>query len=65
MLTPEQMDDDYVIDMLEKSPTYKRKPDFRNQIQAAQQAASQERPVEVPKTSKRSGGDKPTINFGE
>ena len=65
VLTPEQMDDDYVIDMLEKSPTYKRKPDFRNQIQAAQQAASQERPVEVPKTSKRSGGDKPTINFGE
>ena len=65
VLTPEQMDDDYVIDMLEKLPTYKRKPDFRNQIQAAQQAASQERPVEVPKTSKRSGGDKPTINFGE
>ena len=66
VLTPEQMDDDDVIDMIEKMPTYKRKPDFRNQIQAAQQAASQERPVvEVPKTPKRGGNDTQTINFGE
>jgi cell division protein FtsZ len=66
VLTPEQMDDDDVIDMIEKNPTFGRKPDFRNQIQAAQQAASQERPVEVPKTPKRGGnGDTQTINFGE
>ena len=66
VLTPEQMDDDDVIDMIEKNPTFGRKPDFRNQIQAAQQAASQERPViEVPKTPKRGGNDTQTINFGE
>ena len=65
VLTPEQMDDDDVIDMIEKTPTYKRKPDFRNQIQAAQQAVSQEKPVEVPKVTKRGGIDTQTINFGE
>ncbi len=65
VLTPEQMDDDDVIDMIEKTPTYKRKPDFRNQIQAAQQAASQEKPVEVPKAPKRPSSDSQTIDFGE
>jgi len=66
VLSPEQMDDDDVIDMIEKTPTYKRKPDFRNQIKERQQDVSQERPVEVPKMSKRSNsGDSQTINFGE
>ena len=60
------MDDDDVIDMIEKTPTYKRKPDFRNLIKERQQAVTQEKPVEVPKTPKRSGGgDTQTINFGE
>ena len=66
VLTPEQMDDDDVIDMIEKTPTFGRKPDFRNQIKERQQAASLDRPVEVPKASKRAiTGDSQTINFGE
>ncbi len=66
VLTPEEMDDDDVIDMIEKTPTYGRKPDFRNQIKDRQQAASNERPVEVPKSSKRpASGDSQTIDFGE
>jgi len=63
VLTPDEMDDDDVIDMIEKTPTYKRKPDFRNQIKERQQAVSQERPVEVPKSPKRGVGDSPTIDF--
>ncbi|MBQ7205794.1 MAG: cell division protein FtsZ [Muribaculaceae bacterium] len=63
VLTPDEMDDDDVIDMIEKTPTYKRKPDFRNQIKERQQAVNQERPVEVPKSPKRSVGDSPTIDF--
>ena len=66
VLSPEEMDDDDVIDMIEKTPTFGRKPDFRNQIKERQQAASMDRPVEVPKATKRtSSGDSQTINFGE
>jgi cell division protein FtsZ len=66
VLSPEEMDDDDVIDMIEKTPTFDRKPDFRNQIKERQQAASMDRPVEVPKATKRtSSGDSQTINFGE
>jgi hypothetical protein len=61
------MDDDDVIDMIEKTPTYKRKPDFRNQIKERQQAVNQERPVEVPKAPRRGSGtgDSQTIDFGD
>ena len=66
VLTPDQMDDDDVIDLLEKTPTYGRKQDFRNQIKERQQASSLDRPVEVPKATKRSNlGDSQTINFGD
>ena len=66
VLSPEEMDDDDVIDMIEKTPTFGRKPDFRNQIKERQQAASMDRPVEVPKATKRtSSGDSQTINFGD
>ena len=66
VLTPDQMDDDDVIDLLEKTPTYGRKQDFRNQIKERQQASSLERPVEVPKAAKRTNlGDSQTINFGD
>ncbi len=67
VLTPDQMDDDDMIDMIEKNPTFGRKPDFRSQIKERQQNASQERPVEVPKAPKRGGGngDSQTIDFGE
>ena len=66
VLQPEEMDDDDVIDMIEKTPTYGRKPDFRNQIRERQHAALNERPVEVPKSTRRpSGGDSQTIDFGE
>ena len=65
VLSPDEMDDDDVIDMIEKTPAYKRKPDFRNQIKERQQAV-EDRPVEVPKpASKRNGGDSQTIDFGE
>lgn len=69
VLSPEEMDDDDVIDMIEKTPTYKRKSDFRNQIKERQQAVTQERPVEVPKSPRRGGsinGDsQQTIDFGD
>ena len=67
VFTPDQYDDDDVIDMIEKTPTYKRKSDFRNQIKERQQAAeSQEKPVEVPKSTRRTvSGDSQTIDFGE
>ena len=66
VLKPDQMDDDDMIDMIEKNPTFGRKPDFRSQIKERQQTASQDRPVEVPKTPKRGGGsgDSQTIDFG-
>ena len=65
VLTPDEMDDDDVIDIMEKTPTFKRKSDFRNQIKERQQAVSQDRPVEVPKTSpkRNGGGDSQTIDF--
>ena len=67
ILNPEEMDDDDVIDMIEKSPTYGRKPDLRNQIKERQHASSLDRPVEVPKVAKRPAGtgDSQTIDFGE
>ena len=66
VLTSDEMDDDDVIDMIEKTPTFGRKPDFRNQIKERQQSFTQERPVEVPKASKRAvNNDSQTINFAE
>ena len=66
VLTSDEMDDDDVIDMIEKTPTFGRKPDFRNQLKERQQSFSQERPVEVPKSPKRAAtGDSQTINFAE
>lgn len=66
VLTPEEMDDDDVIDMIEKTPTFGRKPDFRNQIKDRQQSVVQEKPVEVPKApNKRPSNDSQTINFGD
>ena len=66
VLTPEEMDDDDVIDLIEKTPTFGRKQDFRNQIKERQQSASHDKPVEVPKpANKRPSGDSQTIDFGE
>ena len=66
VLSPDQMDDDDVIDMIEKNTTFGRRPDFRNQIKERQQTASNERPVEVPKAAKRgNSSDSQTINFGD
>ena len=66
VLTPDEMDDDDVIDMIEKTPTFGRKPDFRNQLKERQQAVSQDKPVEVPKsTTKRGNSNEQTIDFGE
>ena len=66
VLTPEELDDDDVIDLIEKTPTFGRKPDFRNKIKESQQSVAQDRPVEVPKpVNKRPTGDSQTIDFGE
>lgn len=67
VLTPDEMDDDDVIDLMEKTPAYKRRSDIRSQIKERQHASSQDRPVEVPKvTPKRNGSvDSQTIDFGE
>ena len=67
VLTDDMLDDDDVIDLIEKTPTFGRKPDFRNLIKERQNVSStQERPVEVPRTSKRApSGDSQTIDFGE
>ncbi len=67
VLTADELDDDDVIDMLEKTPTYKRKQDFRNQLKERQQAGSQDKPVEVPKTAAKRTGEsqQTTIDFGE
>ena len=65
VLTPDEMDDDDVIDLIEKTPTYKRKPDFRNQIKERQQTVTQERIVETPKVPKRPSSDSQTIDFGD
>ena len=66
VLTPDEMDDDDVIDMIEKTPTFGRKPDFRNQLKERQQAVSQDKPVEVPKSiTKRGNSNEQTIDFGE
>ena len=65
VLTPEEMDDDDVIDLIEKTPTFGRKPDFRTQLKERQQAVSQDKPVEVPKSAKRGNGNgsSQTIEF--
>ena len=61
---PEQLDDDDVIDMIEKNPTFGRKPDFRNQLKERQQATTaHERPVEVPRAPKQASSG--TIDFDE
>ena len=67
VLNPEEMDDDDVIDMIEKTPTLGRKPNFRDQIRERQQTSSLDRPVEVPKSNRRPApsGDSQTIDFGE
>ena len=67
VLTADMLDDDDVIDLIEKTPTFGRKPDFRNLIKERQQVTSiQDRPVEVPRTSKRTPtGDSQTIDFGD
>ena len=66
VLSPDELDDDDVIDMLEKTPTFGRKQNFRDQIkERQQQTVVQEKPVEVPKTSSKRASNEQTINFGE
>ena len=65
VLEPNEMDDDDVIDMLENTPTYKRKPDFRNQIKE-RQASAQGRTPEVPKPMRPAGGnEQATISWDD
>ena len=65
VLNPEEMDDDDMIDLIEKSPTYGRKPDLRNQMKERQHMANPDRPVEVPKSTRRPASTGGTIDFGE
>jgi len=64
VLTPDEMDDDELIDAIEKSPTYGRKPDFRNQLRERQHTPIDKMP-EAPKAPKRPGSDEGTIKFDE
>ena len=53
-----------ILKSIEKSPTFGRKPDFRNQIKDRQQSSTQDRPVEVPKAAnRRPSSDSQTIDF--
>jgi len=66
IFTPDWMDDDEVIDLIEKTPTYRRKPDFRNQIRERQNnTAAAQTVAEAPKAAKRSGDGGGVIDFGE
>lgn len=47
ILTPEQMDDDLLLDLIDKSPTYNREPQFLSKIQHAS-VAPVEPPAETP-----------------
>jgi len=62
VLKPEDVDNDDIIDMLEKKPTFKRDPKFKNDIRNLQNAPAKPKlPAEQPK--KPSGGNANSIQF--
>lgn len=68
LLTPEDIDNDELIDLLERTPAYKRKPDEKTAIRekrqvAATQAAKAAEQATKPVAPKKAGTSA-TINFG-
>lgn len=68
LLTPEDIDNDELIDLLERTPAYKRKPDDKTAIREKRQAAAKQAAKAAEQPSKASSPTKPgtsaTINFG-
>jgi len=68
VLRPEDIDNDDIIDMLEKTPTYKRKSDFRSQLKERQNAnnnATTDKAGESERPAKKTPTNSGTINFDE
>ena len=68
LLTPEDIDNDELIDLLERTPAYKRKPDDKTAIREKRQAASTHAAKAAEQATKPVAPKKPgtsaTINFG-
>lgn len=68
LLTPEDIDNDELIDLLERTPAYKRKPDDKTAIREKRQAAAAqatkaaEQPIKP--IAPKKPGTSATINFG-
>ena len=68
LLTPEDIDNDELIDLLERTPAYKRKPDDKTAIREKRQAAAAQATKAAEQPAKPAAPKKPgtsaTINFG-
>ena len=68
LLTPEDIDNDELVDLLERTPAYKRKPDDKTAIREKRQAAATQAAKAAEQASKAATPKKPgtsaTINFG-
>lgn len=68
LLTPEDIDNDELIDLLERTPAYKRKPDDKTAIREKRQAAATQAAKAAEQPTKAVAPKKPgtsaTINFG-
>lgn len=68
LLTPEDIDNDELIDLLERTPAYKRKPDDKTAIREKRQAAATQAAKAAEQATKPAAPKKPgtsaTINFG-
>ena len=68
LLTPEDIDNDELIDLLERTPAYKRKPDDKTAIREKRQAAATQAAKAAEQATKPVAPKKPgssaTINFG-
>ena len=68
LLTPEDIDNDELIDLLERTPAYKRKPDDKTAIREKRQAAAAQAIKAAEQPAKPIAPKKPgtsaTINFG-
>ena len=68
LLTPEDIDNDELVDLLERTPAYKRKPDDKTAIREKRQAAATQAAKAAEQATKPAAPKKPgtsaTINFG-
>ncbi|MBQ9216640.1 MAG: cell division protein FtsZ [Muribaculaceae bacterium] len=67
LLTPEDIDNDELVDLLERTPAYKRKPDDKTAIREKRQAAATQAAKAAEQAAKpaaKKPGTTATINFG-